>query len=437
LVALDTRIIEILRIIEKLPIIAACSRINNYLLRSLAQITLFKTFVNFIVVMRYSLVLLFLVSVGARAQALRDVNYNFLYDPTEPFTLSINAVRAVPGWTAFYDFALRDSAQRVDQYHLSWDIRPTIDEKQGTALDPSFIKKTNGSRSLAGEITIPASTTPQVLTLKVLNNAVKRAWMFYRILEPNYPVNGYVIANGKAVGLNYVKVNTPLMLASEGGTKVISYYNDDFPAAVPAFSEGMAKVSRGMKVDSTFNVPVNQEISFSEPGLYLVQRDTMATEGFAFRVQDDYPRLAKVESLADPLIYICTKQEFEKVKAAKGDKKAFDRVILGITGNTERARNFMRNYFKRVEWANLYFTSYKEGWKTDRGMIYILFGLPEEVYKFSDREVWNYKSSSLKASFNFVKSSTIFDPDNYVLIREKKFQETWYEKVDLWRNARF
>ena len=387
--------------------------------------------------MRYSLVLLFLLSAGAQAQALRDVNYNFLYDPTEPFTLSINVVRTLPGWSAFYDFTSRDSAQRVDQYHLSWDIRPTIDDKQGTALDPSTIKKNNTSNSLAGEIAIPASTSPQVLTLKVLNNAVKRAWMFYRILEPNYPVNGYLTANGKAVELNYTKVNTPLMIVSEGATKVISHYNDDFPAAVPAFSEGMAKVSRAMKVDSTFNVPVNQEISFSETGLYLVQNDTMAAEGFAFRVQDDYPRLAKVESLADPLIYVCTKQEFEKVKAAKGDKKAFDRVILGITGNTERAKNFMRNYFKRVEWANLYFTSYKEGWKTDRGMIYILFGLPEEVYKFNDREVWNYKSSSLKASFSFVKSSTIFDPENYVLIREKKFQETWYEKIDLWRNARF
>jgi len=242
---------------------------------------------------------------------------------------------------------------------------------------------------------------------------------------------------GKPVGSNYDKINSGVTLAGEGDSKVISYYEDDFPAAVPAFSEGMARVARSMKVDSTFNILVNQEISLSKPGLYLVQKDTSSIEGLAFRAQDDYPRLAKVESLADPLIYICTKQEFEKVKAAKGDKKAFDRVILNITGNTERAKNLMRNYFKRVEWANSFFTSYKEGWKTDRGMIYILFGLPEEVYKFSDREVWNYKSPSLKVTFNFVKSSTLFDPENYVLIREKKFQETWYEKVDLWRNARF
>jgi GWxTD domain-containing protein len=384
--------------------------------------------------MRYALVVLLFFSVGARAQALRDVNYNYLYDPTEPFALTIKVVRSATGWTAFYNFTLRDSAQRMDQYHIMWDLRPSIDEKQGTTIDPSAIKKTS---SQEGEISIPLAASPQILSIRVLNNAVKRAWMMYHALDPNYPVNTYLTSMGRPVGLNYVKVNTSVTLAGDGDNKIVSYYEDDFPAAVPAFSEGMAKVARSMNVDSTFSIPVNQEISFSKPGLYLVQKDTSSAEGLAFRVQNDYPRLAKVESLADPLIYICTKQEFEKVKAAKGDKKAFDRVILGVTGNTERAKNLMRNYFKRVEWANSFFTSYKEGWKTDRGMIYILFGLPEEVYKFNDREVWNYKSPSLKVTFNFVKSSTLFDPDNYVLIREKKFQETWYEKVDLWRNARF
>ena len=174
-----------------------------------------------------------------------------------------------------------------------------------------------------------------------------------------------------------------------------------------------------------------------ETGLYLFQKDTISTEGFAFRVEEDYPRLAKIESLADPLIYVCTKQEFDRIKTAKGDKKAFDRVILGITGDTERAKNFMRNYFRKVELANEFFTSYKEGWKTDRGMIYIIFGLPDQVFRFTDREVWSYKNNTYKISFDFVKSSTLFDPENFVLVRDKKFQETWYEVIDLWRNARF
>jgi GWxTD domain-containing protein len=211
---------------------------------------------------------------------------------------------------------------------------------------------------------------------------LKKVWIFYEIIEPNYPVDGMLTSKGMFIPHQFIMSNTPVSVSGTEGAKVVSYYNDDFPAALPAFSEGMGKVTRNIAVDSTFTVAANESLSFEKKGLYLVQKDTSATEGFAFRVEDDYPRLKKIESLADPLIYVCTKQEFDRVKAAKGDKKAFDKIILGITGNSERAKEFIRNYYRRVEWANFYFTSYKEGWKTDRGMIYMLFGLPDELYKF-------------------------------------------------------
>src|SRR5690606_38755361 len=113
------------------------------------------------------------------------------------------------------------------------------------------------------------------------------------------------------------------------------------------------------------------------------------------------------------------------------------RVILSITQDTERARILMRNYFRRVELANRYFSSYKEGWKTDRGMVFVVFGLPDEVYRFDDREVWEYKNNRVNERFVFVRSASIFDPDNKVLVRQQKREQIWYEIVDLWRNARF
>ena len=136
-------------------------------------------------------------------------------------------------------------------------------------------------------------------------------------------------------------------------------------------------------------------------------------------------------------MYISTRQENERLQASRGNKKTFDRIILGIANDTERARILMRNYFRRVELANRYFTSYKEGWKTDRGMIYIIFGKPDEVYRFNDREIWNYKNERLDMRLTFTASSSLFDPDNFVLIREKKLEDEWYETIDLWRNARF
>ncbi|HTE31060.1 MAG TPA: GWxTD domain-containing protein [Chryseolinea sp.] len=387
--------------------------------------------------MRYVVFLVLLMNLSAFGQALHDINYSFQYDPTEPFSFSIKALRSSSGWSAYYAFTLRDSSQRTDQYLLQWELRTTLDEKQGTTLDPSAIEKIVIKNELTGVIKLPASANPQYLTVRILNNVVKRVWMFYKALPPNYPADGYLTVNGHVVQQPYAKVNVPVVLGGIADASIVSFYNDDFPAAVPAFSEGMGRVARNMKVDTTYAVAPNTPMTFAERGLYLVQKDTSATEGFAFRIENDYPRLAKIESLADPLIYVCTKQEFTRVKEAKGDKKAFDKVILSITGSSDRAKDFIRNYFKRVEWANTFFTSYKEGWKTDRGMIYILFGLPDELYRFSDREVWNYKSNDVKITFNFVKSRTLFDPENYVLIREKQFQETWYEKIDLWRNARF
>ncbi|MGC3947928.1 MAG: GWxTD domain-containing protein [Chryseolinea sp.] len=373
----------------------------------------------------------------AVSQALRDINYSYLYDPDEPFVLTVKPIRGQEGWTLHFSIVLQDTTQRADQFALSWDTRTSLEEKSGTTIPTSAIEKQVTATRIDGTVKVPLSASVQYVALRILNNHVKRVWIHYKSLLPNYPSNGYLVADGKAVQVPFAHINKTLQVAGIAETSIVSYYNDDFPAAVPPFSEGMSRVSRSMVADSIYSIQANAPVSFARRGLYLVQKDTSSGEGFAFRIEDDYPRLSRIESLADPLIYICTKQEFARVKEAKGDKKAFDKIILGITGNAQRARDFMRNYYKRVEWANAYFTSYKEGWKTDRGMIYILFGLPDELYRFSDREVWTYKNQFLNASFNFVRSQTLFDPDNYVLVRDKKYQDTWYEKIDLWRNSRF
>lgn len=386
--------------------------------------------------MRY-LVIFFLVSFSAAGQALRDINYNFLYNPAEPIELNMHVARSGDGWKAFYRLTAKDTTADASFYLIQWDIRQDLGQKEGTPVAAEHVTKTISRNTINGTVDLDSASERQYVVAKVLNNSTKRAWLFAQAIDPKYPVNNVILRNGSPAFSSFVPVNNPVSIKGDGDEKIVSYYNDDFPAAVPGFSEGMARVARSMRVDSTFFIRDGESITLKSRGLYLVQTDTNSTRGFAFRAEEDYPRLAKIESLADPLIYICTKQEFDRIKAAKGDKKAFDRVILSITKDADRAKNFMRSYFRRVELANTYFTSYKEGWKTDRGMIYIVFGLPDQIYRFTDREVWTYKNNQYKASFDFVKSSTLFDPENFVLVRDKKFQQTWYEVIDLWRNARF
>lgn len=383
-----------------------------------------------------SLVLLFF-SVASSAQPLRDINYEYLYNPDAAVHLELKPVRGDSAYTILYDLNVQDTARLMSQYSLEWEARNLLGDKDGTPVSLNDLVISRHSRGFQGRGTIALTGAPRYLVGKVINNVSRRAWLFFTSLQPNYPVNNFLLKNGFVVTDPFVHTDENAKLGLGSGEWFVSYYEDDFPAAAPAFSEAQARVSQVMAVDSMFRFPTASETRFAMKGLYLVQKDTTAVQGLAFRSEEDYPQYSKITSLVGPLIYITTRQEYDKLVSTQGNKKAFDRILLNIVANTDRARTLMRNYFRRVELANRYFTSYKEGWKTDRGMVYIIFGVPDQVYRFESREVWSYKNSQFEIDLTFSKSSSLFDPDNFVLIREKKYEDTWYEVIDLWRNARF
>lgn len=393
--------------------------------------------VNVFCMKKYLAILFLLFAVPALAQPLRDINYAYLYSPEEAFAFNLRPVRGEGSFTIIYSLEVKDTANLLSEYTLEWEGRSMLSDKEGSALLLSDHITAVTASGLHGRATISAAAAPRYVVVKVIRTSARRAWLFHTTLRADFPVNNFLMRGDAPVLDSWVRTTEQVTLGDGDGAWTVSWYDDDFPAAAPAFSEAQARVSRGMAVDSVFLVRKGERILPSMKGLYLIQKDTNAVQGLAFRAEDDYPQYSRVANLAGPLIYITTKQEYDRLEASKGNKRVFDRIVLGITADTERARRLMRNYFRRVELANRYFTSYKEGWKTDRGMVYIVFGPPEEVYKFDDREVWSYKNSRFNARFTFARSTSLFDPDNFVLIREKKFEETWYLVVDLWRNARF
>lgn len=383
--------------------------------------------------------LLNLIWICSSGQALRDINFNYQYATSGSLSFEIKPVRQAGHWVVFYKLQLPDTTSTMAQFSVQWEIRNELSEKEGVLLSSestglSILSSTK--ETVIGRFTMDVSQGPQILVAKVLNNTQKKMWLFFRILEPNYPVNGYLQSgDGEIILDSYVNVNRSISVQgfTEGQALYVSYYDDNFPTAAPAFSEGLARVSAGIYADSTFMIANNQIFSLTKKGLYLIQKDTTTTEGISFRVEDGYPKLRRVPDLVGPFIYVCSKVEYDKLRTSGNDKKQFDRGVLAITRDAERAKDFMKNYFRRAEATNRYFTSYKEGWKTDRGMLYLIYGEPENVIKFFDREVWSYG----KTSFTFIKSSSLFDPDNFVLVRNKKYTQEWYEKVDLLRNGRF
>jgi GWxTD domain-containing protein len=216
----------------------------------------------------------------------------------------------------------------------------------------------------------------------------------------------------------------------------VSYYKTVFQPANPPFLEKEGRAERFLFHDSIFQLKNGTRFTLKKEGLYLFQQDTTAADGFSYRIMNEnFPKFTKIQDLIPPLLLITTPEEYTELNNANGEKPKFDKVILDITDDKDRARRFMRSFYRRVELSNLYFTSFKEGWKNDRGMIYLIFGIPDEVSKNSGNEIWTYKSPNVR--FTFVKSGSVYDADNYVLLRDKRFTEPWYATVDQWRKSRF
>ena len=90
-----------------------------------------------------------------------------------------------------------------------------------------------------------------------------------------------------------------------------------------------------------------------------------------------------VENSFQQMKYILTNDERKKAKGKKG--KELESLFLSFwkerdpTPNTS-INELMEEYYIRVNYVNEYFNmSWREGWETDFGMIYILFGPPDQI----------------------------------------------------------
>ncbi len=377
------------------------------------------------------LFLLVASSLAVFGQSMASLNFRHLYDPQNEIDLSMRLVNEKNRLTVYYHLQ-QNGSPAAGNYSIAWQKYDSFTQKEGTLLSAG------DSVALSGRLSYPVPVKPWLLVAKVTNMSSSQTWNYVQVMEAKYPVNGFLEGSDGVVFKPYAYKGKEYTLHGTGSDKTLHvfFYKTDFPVASPPFTEKGAHVDRFMFADSSFHVDHGQKIVLKSKGLYLVQQDTIAAEGFAFMaVNTSFPKLTKIEDIPDPLIFVCAKEEHDELVAAGSDKTKVDKVILDITRDKDRAKNFMRSYFRRVELANLFFTSYKEGWKTDRGMIYLIFGLPDEVSRTGPTEVWYYKN--YKERFTFLKSGSVYDPNNYILQRSSKFTELWFNTVDLWRKSRF
>ncbi len=388
--------------------------------------------------MKRVLFLLFFIPVIGFSQALENLNVNYWYDPQSEVNFELKPVRLQNNVEIYYSLSLQLSSYPLEGYSISWEKRDNYTQRTGEAITPEM-QDLPGTSSKNGKLIFPGTEKTWLLIAKVKNNSTGRNWTYFTLIDPKFPVNGQLRNGPEVVTKNFVEINRQYKVEGSGSGKTLNvfYYKQKFPAGSPPFAEKENnKADRFMFADSSFSIASGASLLLQGKGLYLVQEDTNSAEGFTFRAEENtYPKFTRMDDLTEPMVFVSTREEYNELLAANNEKVKFDKVILDITKDRDRAKNFMRSYFKRVELANYYFNSYKEGWKTDRGMIYLIFGVPDEVSRNESGEVWYYKS--FQSRFTFVRTGSVYDPNNQVLLRSKRFTEKWYNTIDLWRKSRF
>lgn len=219
----------------------------------------------------------------------------------------------------------------------------------------------------------------------------------------------------------------------------VKYYKNNFQLAAPPFHNASPK-SATIYPDSVFEITLTNGssplLSLEKEGIYRILADSSKTESLTlFRFHEDFPEITLPDEMLRSVRFITTRQEFDNMKIMADKKKAVEDFWLNLGGNSDRARQLIKAYYGRVQLANRYFSSYYEGWKTDRGMIYIVYGPPSSVYRNSMTENWIYgEANAFKSlSFLFYKVENPFSENDYILNRSELFRDSWYYAVSNWR----
>ncbi len=153
----------------------------------------------------------------------------------------------------------------------------------------------------------------------------------------------------------------------------------------------------------SFIVPLT-DMHYSNYSLFFAAEDikgnrVLTKSNFRVRIRGVNFEVDNMDDAMKQLIYLANDRQIKEM--LKGDElqkienfKAFWAALDPTPGTVEN--ELMEEYYRRVAFSMEAFTVVQPGWRTDRGMIYILFGPPDEIQRGPfelDRkpyQVWEY-----------------------------------------------
>ena len=342
------------------------------------------------------------------------------------------------------------SGASFDKYDYTYELHEsyhTLNIHEFDTLDIQNYIIARKSHSIFCKIDLPRDNKTDIAVIRIINKktGIDYTYDIPFIEDYNFSSDGLIIYNNDGtipLLKSFLSKQESIQIKSMNefsGPVFVYYYAQYFDEAVPPMIIEDQRAAKELVIDSTFIVKIDDPFMLQKEGLYFFQKDSSSAKGISIRVQDQFFPLVKTfDKVLEPLIYISTRTETNEIRNAINQQEAFEKYWINMVKVPSLATSTVRLYYDRVEAANYLFTNFEEGWKSDMGMIYIIYGPPNDVYKSEEIIDWVYNRDLTMpvVRFSFYKVKNVFTDHHYTLLRKKNYDKNWFKSVELWRDGK-
>lgn len=363
-------------------------------------------------------VIMFLIGFSANAINFSRVNVAWQYDLNFDVQMAHRVVRTDDGILVF----LRLSSDSIANWKYEFLVQDGYESETHREIVPSIDSVLN----INNQVLLKLNISSLKESLLVVKFSKPESFYYYdipiKVGSLSFPTIYPIDADGLPILEKYINRSGFSWVGND--TLLATQYPEIFPPADPPMAD-MKPLAPQVQMDTSFLF--SGEVEFHENKFYTILKDSMASQGVTMlRVPPYFPEYRQLGELIESMLYLTSEQERKSMLKSANPKQSFDSFWMNTYSTKSRARNAIRRYYNQVEVTNILFTDFKPGWKTDRGMMYIVFGAPDEVYRSGNSEEWYYDNGS---AFEFTVISTFFAAKTYALRRNKDFEEQWFTQI--------
>lgn len=257
----------------------------------------------------------------------------------------------------------------VEQVNSKYKITPHLSDNISTLDEGFFIFFETYSKENLDSVDY------QVRVLNTKNEVIYTGERIRKVVMPYTPLK-------TTTQRNYIRVALPKKMTSGIYTLRLYAFGKDMPADSDP-KDFLASSERSISIERTFTSAINDDM----------------------------------EKAIRQLRYVATQTQIEEIQKGMNEEEKrilFEKFWKSIDPTPSTSLNeAFEEYYARIGYANEKFRSVGEGWMSDKGMVYVIFGAPDFMDRQPRRadgrtaERWTY--NSINRTFTFVDNSGFDD----------------------------